>query len=73
QQPILDKDGKQIGITVIVKDGNGKEVSRENIYNGKDGKDGQGNTPNITNIYTNIENNIVVVINGNIEITVPCG
>ncbi|PNZ23967.1 hypothetical protein CD137_13230, partial [Staphylococcus petrasii] len=41
QQPILDKDGKQIGTTVIVKDGNGKEVSRQDIYNGRDGKDGK--------------------------------
>ncbi|PNZ30187.1 hypothetical protein CD137_05475, partial [Staphylococcus petrasii] len=54
QQPILDKDGKQIGTTVIVKDGNGKEVSRQDIYNGKDGQNGKngkdginGKTPSI--------------------------
>ena len=35
QQPILNKDGKQIGITVIIKDGDGKEISRQNIYNGE--------------------------------------
>lgn len=51
QQPIKDENGKQIGITIIVKDGNGKEVSRQNIYN----------TSNITNIYVNVEGNIVFV------------
>ncbi|PNZ24372.1 hypothetical protein CD137_12595, partial [Staphylococcus petrasii] len=41
QQPIKDKDGNEIGVTIIVKDENGKEISRQDIYNGKDGKDGQ--------------------------------
>ncbi|WP_176744821.1 SdrD B-like domain-containing protein, partial [Staphylococcus hominis] len=38
QQPIKDKDGNQIGTTIIVNDGNGKEVSRQDILNGQDGQ-----------------------------------
>ena len=35
-------------MTVIVKDGNGKEISRQDIYNGRDGQDGKdGKTPSI--------------------------
>ncbi|WP_332058557.1 YSIRK-type signal peptide-containing protein, partial [Streptococcus canis] len=37
QTPIKDASGKTIGTTIIVKDGDGKEVSRSNVLNGKDG------------------------------------
>lgn len=46
QQPILDKDGKQVGVTIIVKDGDSKEVSRQDILNSSN-----TNITNITNIY----------------------
>ena len=38
--PSLDKEGKQNGIIVIIKDGDGKEISRQTILNGQDGRDG---------------------------------
>ncbi|MCD0024152.1 YSIRK signal domain/LPXTG anchor domain surface protein, partial [Streptococcus agalactiae] len=37
QTPIKDASGKTIGTTIIVKDGDGKEVSRSKVLNGKDG------------------------------------
>ncbi|EHJ08255.1 collagen-like surface protein, putative, partial [Staphylococcus simiae CCM 7213 = CCUG 51256] len=38
QTPIKDAQGNTIGTTIIVKDGDGKEISRQDILNGKDGK-----------------------------------
>ncbi|EHJ08936.1 collagen-like surface protein, putative, partial [Staphylococcus simiae CCM 7213 = CCUG 51256] len=35
--PIKDAQGNTIGTTIIVKDGDGKEISRQDILNGKDG------------------------------------
>ncbi|MCD0024468.1 YSIRK signal domain/LPXTG anchor domain surface protein, partial [Streptococcus agalactiae] len=37
QTPIKAASGKTIGTTIIVKDGDGKEVSRSNVLNRKDG------------------------------------
>ncbi|WP_458258877.1 collagen-flanked surface repeat-containing protein, partial [Streptococcus equi] len=38
QVPFTDATGAVIGSTIIIKDGDGQEVSRTNILNGKDGK-----------------------------------
>ncbi|PNZ10065.1 hypothetical protein CD113_10910, partial [Staphylococcus simiae] len=51
QTPIKDAQGNTIGTTIIVKDGDGKEISRQNILNGKDGANGadgkDGKTPTV--------------------------
>ncbi|HFU4502328.1 TPA: YSIRK-type signal peptide-containing protein, partial [Streptococcus suis] len=44
-QPYTSQDGRVLGTTVIVKDGDGQIISRRNILNGSDGKDGK--TPTI--------------------------
>ncbi|HFI0503865.1 TPA: YSIRK-type signal peptide-containing protein, partial [Streptococcus suis] len=44
-QPYTGQDGRILGTTVIVKDGDGQIISRRNILNGSDGRDGK--TPSI--------------------------
>ncbi|HFR3767473.1 TPA: YSIRK-type signal peptide-containing protein, partial [Streptococcus suis] len=44
-QPYTGQDGRILGTTVIVKDGDGQIISRRNILNGSDGQDGK--TPSI--------------------------
>ncbi|HEM3726704.1 TPA: YSIRK-type signal peptide-containing protein, partial [Streptococcus suis] len=44
-QPYTGQDGRVLGTTVIVKDGDGQIISRRNILNGSDGRDGK--TPSI--------------------------
>ncbi|HFU4489971.1 TPA: YSIRK-type signal peptide-containing protein, partial [Streptococcus suis] len=44
-EPYTGQDGHVLGTTVIVKDGDGRIISRRNILNGNDGRDGK--TPTI--------------------------